>query len=168
VIRVFLLIFLTYISLSAGWKSELDRVQWSYIFSMLAFLCLDRSEGLCWTALFFASLLAILLYPQVGAAAPDAFLGFKVRYLLSFSVMCGIAFAGKYGIDRIYSRLAREREQSAASERGYRKAYEGLLKESEQRRHTEQALAESEGEGKGSTFRFEIPISGGGAPASSR
>jgi two-component system, cell cycle sensor histidine kinase and response regulator CckA len=143
-IRGFLLIFLIYITYTIGWKGELDRVLWSYFFPIAAIIGLGKREGICWMAFFIASMALLLFYPRPYAFSPDAFLGFKLRYLLSFSVMCAVAFAGKSGIEAAYTRLIHRQGQLTESEKQYRKAYEGLQREMEERRQAQQALVESE------------------------
>jgi PAS domain S-box-containing protein len=144
VVRGFLLIFLMYISYAAGWKSELDRVQWSYIFPIVAFFCLGRREGSFWAVFFLASMVLILFYPRPEALSLDASVGFKLRYLMSFSVMCAIGFAGKYGREVVHARLVYRQGQLAESEKKYREAYEGLHREMEERQQAQKALVESE------------------------
>jgi PAS domain S-box-containing protein len=135
---------LIYIAYTVGWKSELDRVQWSYIFPIAAFISLSKREGFCWVAFFFASIVLILFYPRPDAFSPDPFMGFKLRYLMSFSIICAVAFAGKSGIEATYARLVQRQGQLVESEKKYREAYEGLQKEISERRQAQQALAESE------------------------
>jgi len=144
-IRGFLLIFLAYIIYVAGWKSGLDRVQWSYIFPIVAFLCLSRKEGVFWALLFLTSIALVLFYPHSEPPSLNAsFAGFKPRFLLSFSVMCLIGFAGKYGIDINNARLVHRQGKLAESRKEYLEAYEGLHREMEQRQQAQQALAISE------------------------
>jgi PAS domain S-box-containing protein len=143
-IRCFLLIFLAYLCFSAGWKNEIDRVQWSYIFPIVAFLCLARREGLLWSVLFLAGMAFVLLSRPGAAFSADPLLGFKVRYLLSFLIMCAVGFTGKYGIETIYARLALQQKKLAQSEENYREAYDALFRETQERQHAQQALAESE------------------------
>ncbi|MDP1989581.1 MAG: PAS domain S-box protein [Syntrophales bacterium] len=144
VIRGFLLIFLIYITYTVGWKSELDRVLWSYFPPVAAFIYLGRREGFCWAAFFLASMVLILFYPRPDAVSPDAFLGFKLRYLMSFTVICAVAFAGKSGIEATYARLIHRQGQLTESEKQYREAYDGLQREMDERRQAQQALVESE------------------------
>ena len=151
-IRGFLLIFLTFIIYAAGWKSELDQVQWSYIFPIAAFICLSKKEGICWVVLFFASIVIILFYPRPGAFSPDALLGFKLRYLMSFSIICAAGYAGKSGIEAAYTRLIHRQGQLVESEKKCREAYEGLQREIGERRQAQQALLENEERLRGILF----------------
>jgi PAS domain S-box-containing protein len=125
-IRAFLLIFFAYIIYAAGWKSELDRAQWSYIFPIVAFLCLGKREGFIWVLFFLASMALVLFYPHPEASSPDASFGFKIRYVMSFSVMCAVGFAGKHGIEATYARLVHRQGKLAESRKEYSEAYEGL------------------------------------------
>lgn len=144
-VRWFFLIFLIYIIYAAGWKTELDRIQWFYIFPIVAFLCLGRKEGFYWAALFLVSVGVLLFYPHPTTLSPEAFLlGFKFRFLLSFTLMCVVGYAGKYGVEITYNRIVQRQEQLTESEKKYRQAYECLHQEMEARQKAQQALAESE------------------------
>jgi PAS domain S-box-containing protein len=87
----------------------------------------------------------ILFYPHPEALSPDAFLGFKLRYIMSFSILCAVGIAWKYGIDVAYAQLVHRQGQLAESEKQYREAYEGLHTEMGERRQAQQALLVSEG-----------------------
>lgn len=143
-IRGFLFLFLILTSYTVGWKGELDRVLWSYIFPIAAFLYLGRKEGFYWAVSFLITMIFILFYLRPGALSADAFRSFKLIYLMSFAVMCGIGIAGKYGIQFTYTRFINRKAQLLESEKKYREAYEGLQREMGERRQAQHALAESE------------------------
>ena len=149
VIRGFLLIFLMYISFSGVWKGDLDRLLWSYFFPLVASLGLKKKEGICWSIFFIAFMSLILFIPRPGALHPeilysDVAIGFKLRYILSFSVICAIGIAWKYGIENTYSRLVQRQARITESEKQYREAFNDLNREMEERLGIQQALAESE------------------------
>lgn len=142
-IRGFLLIFLIYISYVVGLKGEINRIQWSYIFPIVACICLGKREGFYWAVLFFASMVLILFYPRPEAPSPAPLLGFKLRYLLSFFVLSGFGIAWRYGIEAIYGRLVHRQGELAKSEEKCREAYERLQREFLDRRKAQEALQES-------------------------
>jgi hypothetical protein len=122
IIRGFLLLFLIIIVDVVGWKSELDQIQYSYIFPIVAFLSLGKREGLYWVVIFLASMVLILFYPQPNAFFADAFWRFKLRYLISFSTMCVVGFVWKLKIDATYARLVDRQGQLVESEKKCREA----------------------------------------------
>jgi two-component system cell cycle sensor histidine kinase/response regulator CckA len=143
-VRGFLFLIIILISYTAGWRGELDRLLWSYIVPIAAFFYLGRREGFYWVAFFLASAALFLFYPHTEALSADAFHSFKLTYLLSFSVMCAVGIAGKYGIEFTYARFAHREAKLAESEKKYREAYEDLQREMGERRQAQQALLESE------------------------
>jgi PAS domain S-box-containing protein len=143
-IRGFLFVFIMLTLFTVGWRGELDRILWSYIFPIAAFLYLGRREGFYWAVFFLASMVLILFYPRPQVLSSDAFLNFKLIYLISFSVMCAMGIAGKYGIQVTYIRFVNREGQLVESEKKYREAYENLQREMAERRQAQQALAESE------------------------
>jgi drug/metabolite transporter (DMT)-like permease len=105
IMRGFLLFFLIIIIYAAGWKGDLDRVLWSYIFPIGAFLYFGRREAVCWTFFLLAVIAFILFYPHPKTPSLDAFQSFKLIYLMSFSAICAVGFAAKYAIEIAYARF---------------------------------------------------------------
>jgi PAS domain S-box-containing protein len=143
-IRGFLFVFIMLTLFTVGWRGELDRVLWSYIFPIASFLYLGRKEGFYWAVFFLGSMALILFYPRPQILPSDAFLNFKLIYLISFSIMCAMGIAGKIGIQFTYSRFVHRENQLVESEKKYREAYERLQREMGERQQAQQALAESE------------------------
>ena len=126
-IRGFLFVFTCYLLYATGWKGEVDRVHWTYVFPIVAFFALGMREGAFWALGFLASLSLAIFRPDPQIVPQLDMLGFKVRYVLSFTVVCAVGFAGAKAIQLIYDRLLRRQAQLIESEENYRLLFENSV-----------------------------------------
>ncbi len=140
VMRGLLFIFLLYLMYDIGVEGRLSRLQWSYLFPIMAFLFLGKKEGLYWSAAFLIVVLSLTAFSNAEMAAGD----FKLRYSMSMIALCMVAFSMEYALEVTYFRFVRQRRELRDSENRYREAFEGLRREMAGRQQIQQALAESE------------------------
>lgn len=148
IIRSFLLVFFLHILYTAGWRGDLDRILWSYFLPLLTFLSFNRRESILWVMIFIVSFIFMLYIPDLISLSANVvtsgFLeGFKLRFIASFLIISAIGFVINGWIENTYSRLAFRQEELKESEKKYRDGYEVLLREMEEKKIAQQALAES-------------------------
>jgi hypothetical protein len=182
IIRALLILLCIYLAYSVGVSGLLNRIQWGYLCPVMAFTCLGLKEGSYWTLFTLALTFFLLENFQTETLPPSFMRGFEIRYLMALVALGAISFAVKYGINLTHARLVRNQSQLAKSERESREAYEKLKREIEEqvensasrryhgtglglsiaRRmvelHGGRIWAESDGTGRGSVFRFVLPV----------
>ncbi len=144
IVRGFLLCLMGYFAVAIGWRNEVSRFPFSYAFPFVAFLVLGKKEGLCWTLLMAIQMAFWLYLPRTFEPESAMLAAVKARFLPSFLVMCGVGFAGKYGIDVTYGRIMNKQRDLSVSEQRSSEAFANLQREVAERQRIQQVLAESE------------------------
>lgn len=127
IFRSFLFLFLIYLIYTVGYQNELSKIHWSYIFPLIIFFSLGKKEAYLWAVLFIISMIFILFRPSAENPSVDYTAGFKIRYLLSISLLCAAGIAWKAGIMQAYLRLFDQRKKLAEAEEKYRLIFENCF-----------------------------------------
>jgi PAS domain S-box-containing protein len=134
--------FGVYLVYAIGIKGNLSRTPWAYIFPVMVFFALGAGRALIWVSILIGVLAALeFLFPsRQNIAIGDL----KLRFYISF-VLVIIASYFFERLKRNYQQALIDNQRTfKESEARYRKAYEQLDKEMNERRRAEDALRESE------------------------
>ncbi|UCF90318.1 MAG: PAS domain S-box protein [Desulfobacterales bacterium] len=127
---------------SIGFRGDLSRIPWSYLFIVLIFFALGAARALIWVAIFYAAILCLgMYYPLNQHILID---DLKLRFHVSVVLVILASF--------FFERLKRKYQQELIdhhrilreSEFRYREAYQRLESEMNERRRAQDALRESE------------------------
>jgi PAS domain S-box-containing protein len=131
-----------YLVYAIGIKSDLSRTPWAYIFPVMVFFALGAGRAFIWVSILICVLAALnFIFPsRENIVIGDLKLGFYISFVL--------VIIASYFFERLkknyQQKLIDNQRTLKESEIRYRKAYEQLENEMNERHRAEDALRESE------------------------
>ena len=131
-----------YLIYSIGIKSDLSRTPWAYIFPVMVFFALGAGRALIWVSILICVLAALnFIFPSRESIVID---DLKLRFYISFVLVIIASYFFERLKKNYQQKLIDNQRTLKESEIQYRKAYEQLENEMNERRRAEDALRESE------------------------
>jgi len=123
-----------------GFQSNFSRIEWCYIYPVLAFFAVGVKEGMIWVSIFYGILAFLILNFDLQGITFFQIQELRSRFLVSFFAVCMLFFFMEYGFRRVQQRLLLHQRILKESENRYRQAYEQLNIEMQERKRAEEAL----------------------------
>jgi PAS domain S-box-containing protein len=123
-----------------GFQSNFSRIEWCYIYPVLAFFAVGVKEGMIWVSIFYGILAFLILNFDLQGITFFQIQELRSRFLVSFFAVCMLSFFMEYGFRRVQQRLLLHQRILKESENRYRQAYEQLNIEMQERKRAEEAL----------------------------
>jgi PAS domain S-box-containing protein len=123
-----------------GFQSNFSRIEWCYIYPVLVFLAVGVKEGAIWVSVFYAMIAFLVLHFDVQGITLFQVQELRSRFLVSFFAVCILSLFLEYGFRRAEQRLLHHQRSLKESENRYRRAYERLDVEMQERRRAEEEL----------------------------
>jgi PAS domain-containing protein len=141
-LNILFVLFGFFIAYTVGVEGNLSRMPWAFLFTVLVFFALGAARALLWVSILFFALLALEFH--VSGHARLVLSEFKLRFYIAFLLVIVASFfferlKKKYQLELIDNQQTRKE-----SENRYRKAFEQLNDEMNERKQAEVALRESE------------------------
>jgi diguanylate cyclase (GGDEF)-like protein/PAS domain S-box-containing protein len=127
-----------------GFQSNFSRMGWCYIYPVLIFFVVGVMEGMIWVFIFYGILAFSILNIDLQGITLFQIQELRLRFLVSFFVVCMLSLFLAHGFRHAQQRLLRHQRVLKESESRYRQAYEQLNTEMQERKRAEEALRESE------------------------
>ncbi len=127
-----------------GFLSNFSRIEWCYIYPILAFFAVGLKEGTIWVSIFYGILAFLILNFDLQGITLFQMQELRTRFLVSLFAVSTLSFFLEYGFRRAQQRLLHHQRILKESENRYREAYEQLNIEMQERKQAEEALRESE------------------------
>jgi len=123
-----------------GFLSNFSRIEWCYIYPILAFFTVGLKEGTIWVSIFYGILAFFILNFDLEGITLFQIQELRTRFLVSLFVVSTLSFFLEYGFRRSQQRLLHHQRDLKESENRYRQAYEQLTIQMQERKQAEEAL----------------------------
>ena len=127
-----------------GILSNFSRIEWCYIYPILAFFAVGLKEGTIWVSIFYGILALFILHFDLQGITLVQLQELRTRFLVSLFVVSTLSFFLELGFRRAQQRLFHHQRDLQESENRYRQAYEQLNIQMQERKQSEDMLRESE------------------------
>jgi PAS domain S-box-containing protein len=136
------ILFGFFIVYSVGFKGDLSRIPWAYVFPVVVFFALGAFRAFLWLIILLVALISMDI---LFAANEHVLLNeLKLRFYMSFLMVIMASFFFERLKKRYQTELIENQQTLKESENKYRVAYEQLNREMKERQRAEGALRESE------------------------
>jgi PAS domain S-box-containing protein len=142
--RLFIALVGTAILYKIGFESGFSRIGWCYLYPLLVFFAVGLTEGIIWISIFYGILAFFILNFDLQRITLFELQELRYRFLISFFVICMLSILLEHGFRHAQQRLLNHQRDLKESENRYRKAYEQLIAQMQERKQAEEALRESE------------------------
>jgi PAS domain S-box-containing protein len=142
--RLFIALVGTAILYKIGFESEFSRIGWCYLYPLLVFFAVGLTEGVIWISVFYGLLTFFILNFDLQGITVFELQELRYRFLISFFAICMLSVLLEHGFRHAQQRLLNHQRDLQESEHRYRKAYEQLIAQMQERKQAEEALRESE------------------------
>jgi diguanylate cyclase (GGDEF)-like protein/PAS domain S-box-containing protein len=129
-----------------GFQSKFSRIEWAYIYPLLAFFAVGLKEGVIWVSIFYGVVAFFILNFDLQGITLSQIEELRSRFLVSFFTVCMLSLFLERGFRHAQERMLHHQGNLKKSENRYRQAYEQLDIEMQERKRAEEALRESETE----------------------
>jgi len=123
-----------------GILSNFSRIEWCYIYPILAFFAVGLKEGVIWVSIFYGILAFLILNFDLQGITLFQMQELRTRFLVSLFAVSTLSFFLEYGFRRAQQRLLHHQRILKESENGYREAYQQLNIEMQERKQAGEAL----------------------------
>jgi signal transduction histidine kinase len=125
-----------------GFLSNFSRIEWCYIYPILAFFAVGLKEGTIWVSIFYGILAFLILNFDLQKITLFQIQELRTRFLVSLFAVSTLSFFLEYGFRRAQQRLLNHQRNLEESENRYRQAYEQLSIQMQERKQAEETLKE--------------------------
>jgi PAS domain S-box-containing protein len=127
-----------------GFQSNFSRIEWCYIYPIVVIFAVGVKEGAIWVSIFFGILAFWILNFDLQGITLSQIQALRIRFLVSFFVVCMLSLFLEEGFRRAQQRLLDHQRNLKESENRFRQAYEQMSTQMQERKQAEEALRESE------------------------
>ncbi len=131
-----------------GFQSKFSRIEWCYIYPLLAFFAVGLKEGIIWVSIFYGVVTFLILNVDLHEITLSQIQELRSRFLVSFFTVCLLSLFLERGFRHAQKRLFHHQDDLKESENRYRQAYEQLNTQMQERKQAGEALQRSEEEAK--------------------
>jgi PAS domain S-box-containing protein len=142
--RLFIALVGTAILYKIGFESGFSRIGWCYLYPLLVFFAVGLTEGVIWISVFYGLLAFFILNFDLQGITVFELQELRYRFLISFFAISMLSVLLEHGFRHAQQRLLNHQLDLQESEHRYRKAYEQLIAQMQERKQAEEALRESE------------------------
>jgi signal transduction histidine kinase len=123
-----------------GPQSNFSRIEWCYLFPLLAFFVVRTGEGIIWMSVFYGMIAFLILHFDLQQITLFQLQELRYRFLISLFVACVLSLLLEHGFRHAQQRLLNHQRNLKESENRYRQAYEQLNAQMQERKQVEEAL----------------------------
>jgi signal transduction histidine kinase len=123
-----------------GPRSNFSRIEWCYLFPLLAFFVVRTGEGIIWVSVFYGMIAFLILHFDLQQITLFQLQELRYRFLISLFVACVLSLLLEHGFRHAQQRLLNHQHNLKESENRYRQAYEQLNAQMQERKEVEEAL----------------------------